>query len=250
MISAVAQLEFPQLATVLAIGLALIHIYAGKLRFLDQVPRSRWLSVGSGTSVAYVFVHLLPELSHRQEVFTDPGLLGFAEHHVYVFALIGLAVFYGLERVVKESKSRNQAAGGGDQAGFNVFWLHMISFSLYNGLIGYLLVHREERTLWALILFAIAMALHFIVNDSGLRQDHKGTYDKFGRWILAGAIVFGFIIGLSTEIPEGAIAVLFSFLAGSIILNVLKEELPEERESRFWAFVGGAVGYTALLLAL
>jgi hypothetical protein len=31
------------------------------------------------------------------------------------------------------------------------------------------------------------------------------------------------------------------------VLNVLKEELPDERESRFSAFVVGAVGYAALL---
>jgi len=29
---------------------------------------------------------------------------------------------------------------------------------------------------------------------------------------------------------------------------VIKEELPSDRESRFWAFAGGAAGYAALLL--
>ncbi len=33
-------------------------------------------------------------------------------------------------------------------------------------------------------------------------------------------------------------------------MNVLKEELPEERKSRFWAFALGAVLYAAILLAL
>jgi hypothetical protein len=47
-----------------------------------------------------------------------------------------------------------------------------------------------------------------------------------------------------------AIALLFAFLAGGVILNVLKEELPEERQSRFWAFALGAGIYTVLLLAL
>ena len=46
-----------------------------------------------------------------------------------------------------------------------------------------------------------------------------------------------------------AIIVLFALLAGGIILNVLKEELPEERKSRFWAFALGAGTYAALLLA-
>ncbi len=43
---------------------------------------------------------------------------------------------------------------------------------------------------------------------------------------------------------------LLALLGGGIILNVLKEELPEQRESRFWAFALGGLGYAALLLTL
>lgn len=39
-------------------------------------------------------------------------------------------------------------------------------------------------------------------------------------------------------------------MAGGIVLNVLKEELPAERESRFSAFVLSAGGYAAILLLL
>jgi zinc transporter ZupT len=56
-------------------------------------------------------------------------------------------------------------------------------------------------------------------------------------------------VGLVTEISEAALGVLFAFLAGGVIMNVLKEELPEERESRFWAFVLGAGLYAGVLLA-
>ena len=43
---------------------------------------------------------------------------------------------------------------------------------------------------------------------------------------------------------------LTAFLAGGVVMNVLKEELPEERESRAWAFALGTALYTMLLLAL
>ena len=52
------------------------------------------------------------------------------------------------------------------------------------------------------------------------------------------------------EISDLALALLIAFLAGGIILNVLKEELPEERDSRFGAFAFGAAAYAILLLAL
>ena len=45
-----------------------------------------------------------------------------------------------------------------------------------------------------------------------------------------------------------ATSALFTFLAGGVVLNVLKEELPEYRESRFCAFAAGIAGDTALRL--
>lgn len=87
-----------------------------------------------------------------------------------------------------------------------------------------------------------------MVNDYGLQKHHKASYKHIGRWILAAAIIVGWAIGTATEISEQAIALLFAFLAGGIILNVLKEELPEEHQSRFWAFAVGAGVYSAFLL--
>ncbi|GAB4203214.1 MAG: hypothetical protein Fur006_57370 [Coleofasciculaceae cyanobacterium] len=240
------------LSATLAIGLAVVHLFSGKLRFLNDIPRSRLLSIGSDVSVAYVFVHILPELSKAQEAIQ--GMLGggltFLEHHVYLVALIGVAVFYGLELVAKVSRQRSQKAGKGDVTEAGVFWLHICSFAVYNALIGYLLLHREEPGIQSLFFFFFAMALHFVVNDHGLRENHKHTYDRIGRWILAVAIIVGWVIGQGTEIDKAAIALLFSFLAGGVILNVLKEELPEERQSKFWAFALGAAIYAALLVAV
>ena len=167
-------------------------------------------------------------------------------------ALVGLMAFYGLERAAKLSRGNRRRAGGADATGVGVFWLHAGSFAIYNALIGYLLLHREEPGLWSLALFAFAFAMgvHFVVNDSGLREDHKGAYDRYGRWVLAAAVLAGWVVGLLSEVSEAALAVFFAFLAGGVVMNVLKEELPEERESRFWAFAAGAALYSAVLLAL
>ncbi|MBE9155915.1 hypothetical protein IQ265_03580 [Nodosilinea sp. LEGE 06152] len=247
-----AEVSLVTLSGLTAAGLAVVHLLAKNLRFLRAVPRSRWLSFGSGVSVAYVFIHILPELHEQQESIqaTLNRQLLFVENHVYLIALLGVAVFYGLERLIKQSRQQNQAEGEGDVAERHVFGIHMASFALYNALIGYLLIHRESPDLASLFTFAIAMGLHFVVNDYGLRQDHRHNYDHTGRWVLAAAILVGWAIGASTKIHQAALAVLFAFLAGGIILNVLKEELPEERKSHFGSFAIGAAGYTMLLLAI
>ncbi len=241
------------LASLLAVvALMIVHLFSGAVSFLDGTPRSVWLSIAGGVSVAYVFVHLLPELGEAQETVAEAmgGGLAFLESHVYLVALLGLAVFYGLERAANSSRGRKRKAGEEDATSAGVFWLHISSFAIYNAIIGYLLLHREDTGLEPLLLFATAMILHFLVNDHGLREHHRGAYYRIGRWVLAAAIAFGWMLGLLAEISEVALAVLIAFLAGGIVLNVLKEELPEERESRFWAFALGAALYAALLLAL
>ena len=230
-----------------AIALAVVHLLAGGLRAIDRIPRSGWLSFGGGISVAYVFVHLFPELQERGEILEESDLFvaAFFEHHVYLVALTGFAVFYGLERLVTRSR-QDDAPFGVSLPAAGVFWIHIGSFALYNGIIGYLLHDRAGPT--ATVLFAVAMGVHFVVNDASLREDHEHRYHDVGRWVLSFAVVVGAAIGAFFEVGEALVAVLVAFLAGGIILNVIKEELPENFESRWWAFAVGAAGYTAVLL--
>lgn len=234
---------------VCTVGLVIVHLFGARLRFLDGTPRSIWLSAAGGISVAYVFIHLLPELAEGQEIIRRAvrGIFSALDHHAYLMALCGLVVFYGLERAAKESHIARHTGAEEDTPDGKVFWLHMTSFSLYNVLIGYLLANNFHA-LRPLAFFFIAMALHFIVTDFGLSRDFKRTYRSLGRWVLAAAIILGTVIGTFAKIPDVATSALVAVLAGGVILNVLKEELPEERRSRFTPFLLGAAAYAGLLL--
>ncbi len=239
-------------AFLLAVGLAAVHLYAREIRFLHVTPRSASLSAAAGASVAYVFVHILPNLAEGQKTLMVTKFipLGFAERHVYLIALIGFLTFYGLERSMFLVKSRETDPVQFSQTPLPIFWMHIISFAVYNALIGYLLLHQEEPGVINRLFYFVAMGFHFLVNDHGLREHHKETYDSIGRWILAGAVFLGWVAGLFIQSHQAVVAVLFAFLAGSAIVNTLKEELPEGRESRFWAFALGAGIYSAILIAL
>jgi hypothetical protein len=223
-----------------------IHLSVDRMRFFDVVPRSRWLSAAGGVSVAYVFVHLLPELAAGQEILKNVRFIqvGFLRHHAYLVALIGLISFYGLERLVRERAEEVRSQAPTSPA----FWLHIGSFGIYNFLIGYLLLHREQPGLVSLLWYGFAMGLHFFVTDFGLFHDYRQRYPTIGRWVLTVAVSLGWVIGTLIEVSKPTVTVLTAFLAGGVILNILKEELPEERKSRFSAFVLGALGYTAVLL--
>ncbi len=232
-----------------ALALAAVHLFASRLRFLDVVPRSRWLSFAGGVSVAYVFVHLLPELAAAQRTVEESGAPGFLEEHAYLLALAGLAIFYGVERAAAVSRRERRARGEPDETGGAVFWLGMASFAVYNAVIGSLLRERLEEGAAEFAFYVVAIGLHFALNDYGLRAHHGGAYRRVGRWLLAAALVVGWALSAVAPPSETALAVTIAILSGGIVLNVLKEELPEGRESRFSAFALGAGAYAALLLA-
>lgn len=234
-----------------AVLLALVHLYAGRLRFLDAIPRSRWLSFGSGISVAYVFLHLLPELAETRERLAADAVtpLERVDNPVFVLATVGLTLFYGLERLAKNSRTEQRHAEGDDSTGPDIFWLHIGAFALYNLIIGYLLAEHGGRGL-GYALFLLALTLHFLVNDYGMRDHHKEDYHRRGRWVLAGAVIAGVTLRWVLPMPMVYVYLMMAFIAGAIVLNVLKEELPENRRSRFSAFFLGLVVYAALLQML
>ena len=239
-----------RMAALAALGaFVAVHLAAFRLHFLQGVPRSIWLSIAGGVSVAYVFVHILPTLGAGQRTIDAAAgpVLSFLEHHVYLIALAGLATFYGLDRLAIASRKGGEEGGGTDRG---VFRIHIVAFALYNALVGYLLLHGEAQTPAGLAIYASAMSLHFVVTDHSLLEHHRAAYLEVGRYVLAVAVTAGYALGMVIEVSDAGLAALFAFLAGGVILNVLKEELPEERRGRFWAFAAGLGAYSALLLAL
>jgi hypothetical protein len=231
-----------------ALALAIVHVLSPRLRFLDRTPRSIWLSAAGGVSVAYVFVHLLPEIARLQEEAVAERAEGagawLAETGLYLAALAGLVTFYGLERMAKRR-------GGGRDGGSPpaVFALHVGSFALYNAIVAYLLREQlRDGGVGGLAIYTGALGLHALINDRGLYAHHGERYLASGRWALSAAVALGWAAHLGLELPMSALGAGLAFLGGSVVLNVVKEELPAERESRFWAFLLGAAAYAALLL--
>lgn len=238
------------LSFLFAIGFDLIHLFGSGLRFLDVVPRSRWLSFAGGVSTAYVFVHIFPELEKGHLALQKIITVRFVEYHIYLVALLGFALFYGLENFVVQSRLTNASQGKEDLPEPFVFWVHLLSFAVYNALIGYLLSDRAAAGMRNILIFFIAMTLHFFVNDYGLREHYKYRYHSIGRWILSASVLAGWAFAQLAQLHEALLSVLFAFLAGGVVLNVIKEELPQTRKSSFWAFFLGVCCYTVILILL
>jgi hypothetical protein len=134
--------------------------------------------------------------------------------------------------------------------GGTAYWFHIGGFAVYSGLVSYLMVSEGEQGVLYLTLYFIAMALHFLAIDHSLRREHEALYDHSGRWVLAGSVLAGWVVGSLSTISEDVLATLLGFVGGGVVINSMIMELPKEKEGRFWPFCAGAAGYGLLVLLI
>lgn len=218
--------------------LAAIHLYANKAKILGWIWHGLFLSFAGGVSFAYVFVDLLPSLEEGQPVLEQTfGFIPYLNRHAYVLALFGVLFYYGLKSFGNKSSLEN-------------YWLLMSGYLLFNFFVGVTLSDPTDPTIQPLFLFVIAMGLHYFVNDHNLRENQEELYDNYAKWVLAGALFAGYIVGSVMRIPNYIVAILVSFVAGGVVFNVFHYELPQKQSWGFLSFVFGALIYTAILLSI
>ena len=275
-------------ALLLAVVLAALHLLAPRIRKLPFVPETATGSFAGGLAVAYVFLHLLPELTEGNQaigealgdVVEPTPLLDLA---IFAVALAGFTLFYGLERLADahgdapkphaQRQSPRQAApharnpaptGAADSSSAaaaaamrgqpttnaGVYALHLGSFLVYNALITYTMALRLRTGIDFALLFIVAMGLHFVLTDRGLEEHYPRRFNLRGRLALAAALLVGWVISaVSAPSSTIVVALLTALLGGSVLLNVFKEEIPSDRSSSFSWFLVGLTLY-AVLLAL
>lgn len=224
-------------------GLALVQLGSGRIPSPRLLMNRAWLSFTGGIAVGYVFLHLLPELAAEHAVLAKewgrPAVAGYA---IYFTALVGLTLFFTVERICSVVHQAGQH-GTAEAA------LHYGSFVVFNVVIGYVSIQRAELGIGVLLLFFGAIGPHILLNTYGLQDEHKDEM-WIGRWALSLALLVGWGLGAWLQLPAAAQSFLFAFLAGGIILNALKEELPAENESRLWAFLVGLIIYGGIILLI
>jgi hypothetical protein len=223
----------------------------GRLRLGASIERRSLLSAAGGISIAYVFVDIMPEMARMQAIFANASFgyqLPFPNHRVYTSALVGFITFYSLENMIVTSRPNRQV--NTNEGGSLISWVHIIGFGFYSALVGYLLQIEKDQRLGSLVLYTLAMFFHFWLVDHSLRVEHKDLYDSFGRWVIASAVLAGWTLGIAGVSSDFVLPTLMGFLAGGVVVNSIKKELPEKGEGRALPFVLGALVYALLLLLI
>lgn len=205
-------------AAVFAVG----HLVSPWLFRLQQPFRESVSSFSGGLASAYVFLHLLPEIS------TGGELLG---PRIYVVVLVGLAGYYGVEIVIHRSR--------GDRGKRINARLHFLASAVYTCLLLFTLCQQLPDSAALTLATAVTIGLHLVSNDFGLQEEYGERFVRRGRYLLVAATIAGYGLTFVREPHEEVLDLLTALLAGFIMFNAFRKELPEIREARFGAFLSG-----------
>jgi hypothetical protein len=225
-----------------------VFIFGDRVQPLHILARDRrtLISFAAGVSAAYVFVHVMPEVAEARETFVHSTnlRLQYEGKEIYLVALFGFLVFYGLGWLRKRVQAAPYAHERLD------FRLHIGGYAAYVWLVSYLLVDNLDETLIPTAFYAVAMTLHFLTVDHALREEHGEVYRKRGRFLLAGMCALGWLVGSVIDLPHDLLALMLAFLSGAVIMNSTIMELPSNADGRFVPFMAGGLLYALLLLPL
>ena len=208
-----------------------------------------WISAAGGMAVAYVFLDLLPEMQRMQEAFSAASTTRaflFPHYRVYTSALAGFVLFYALEHMVVTSRPEGRARSESERPG--IYWVQVVGFAVYCGLMAYVLRADADTRMLSTLLYGFAMLCHFWIVDRSLRKEHGARYVASGHWVPCLGILAGWTIAAAGFASDLVVPTLMGFIAGGVVLNSVKGELPGEGEGRPIPVIAGASGYAILLL--
>ena len=211
--------------------LAAVHFFSHYAKIMKWVWRGQFLSFASGISLSYIFVDLLPVLEKGEPVLkrTFAQVIPYLDRHTYLIALLGILFYYGVQSHASSQKTH---------------WLRLSGYLFFNFLVGASLSDSSNPEIQPLILFTIAIGLHYFI------RDHLAKISKPTIGLLLISLFVGYLIGYVAKIPDALSAIAISFVAGGVLLNTFQYELPKREKTGYFWFVCGAVVYTTILLSL
>ena len=157
---------------VLAIGSC--HWLASWVASFPDQQQQRWASVGGGAGLAYVLIHLLPELASGGSELSDVrGLIDYVpvplvEALLFLVALVGVLVVFCLNVLMKQRHGAPPYA----------VWLQLFNFAAINYLYAYSLPSLITTGVGYGILFTVAISAHVLLMDRYAAEHHPQRFRR------------------------------------------------------------------------
>jgi hypothetical protein len=225
------------LTFITAFAFAMIHLFSGQIHKFLHKQEQKVTSFSGGMAIAYVFMHLIDKLGKADKII---GKTSFS-----LLCLMGFLLFYGLEylsyQILKDNKYHNNLS----------FSVELAFTGIYNFLIIYAIPKQFQQYGYPAFLYILAMGLHLLSHDLIFAEEYSTAFHSWGRYVLVSAVACGFFVDAfnpqsNQYISDGLMAI----LAGSLLFNIFKEEVPSPKNSNFLWFFGGVLLYTVLMFFL
>ena len=226
----------------LASIIASVHLWIGWFESRFERFENQWIGFIGGIAVGYVTLYMLPKLSNFTSSFitANPDGWSVLQYRAYFILLLGIVVYLVFERTSRMS------AGGAAAAR----WLEITVQGLYGFLVGYVAVELPRPEIAFHILANVILALHLMGMVHHLRRRYPSAHAGWARIAFALLIVFGYVLGVVTELRELFVVSATAFIAGIILVNVMSEELPTGKEGRLRYFLVGVSVFTLVFILI
>lgn len=227
-------------------------VYYYDFKFLHRFKEADFASFSAGVGAVYVFIHMLPQLSHGQhlleEEFPSINFIG-SQYTIYLIALAGFIFFYMFDTFLSHTR-RLPTDEYRTSSELAFYWTNIIFISLYNMLIGYVVGSYTIDNVSYRIVYMIAYVIHFLTIKHGIYHVFPKKYENQGRYPIIVGLFIGYFIGHYFPVSQLTLSLGEALLTGAMVLTVFKHELPNEQDSKTKAFTVGIIASILLFMLL
>ena len=200
--------------------------------------RRHWIPFSGGMACGYVFVYMLPKLTdYAARFYQEYGFgLELFEYALFFVAMTGFLSYLSLGLLAE-----------GDEVDYRrSLVLHNVSFCLYNLLIGHLLVSFPHTAVIPVLLAYLAIGVHLMGLNHIMYSRSPDFFRRVVRWAATLSIVAGAVLGLLDAFYLPLQKMLTAFTAGTVLVILAKEKLPEQEAEQFKVFLLGSLVFVLL----
>lgn len=232
--------------------LAAVHFFCGKPKWWQFFEAHGWISFSAGASVAYVFIHVFPEISLLQQqhisVSNQQHYNRFFNQPLYLMAMGGICLPYLLDSLElnyteQEKKCHKQVHRG-------IYVIRKLLYVLYNMMVAYMIVNRHNEGILSMKIIIVVLSMHFIVLNANFKEIYHDLFTKHIRWFAISGLILGAVLGKTIYLPGFVLAYVFALIGGIITYISLKQELPKTNHHSPFHFLAGVVCFSLLILSV
>jgi len=202
-------------------------------RFLRSQFKQRLVSFAAGVSVAYIFLHLFPQIYFS--LFNS----NISTKNVTFFAmLIGFVAYHLIEKWIYQHAKRDDIVAEIEQQ-------HVLTLFFYHFVIGIVLLSLLKNDVVDGLLYFIPISMHVLINA----LPHSHRFDKKSvRAFFVSAPVLGAILASLVTIPEVLDLMLLGMIAGILLFVEAREIAPSKRSESISFFLLGVITFVIVII--